>query len=267
MKNTGDNGAPARGRGGRGGRGGRREFERRDATGKEYASIQHYTEFVELLLILLCSEHEKQANLAWGSNEGNSEWNDELAGAEIAQKELTDAAPDVAAEVTETPEEEETKTKTYDEYKAELAARQAELGRPTEIRKPNEGARNDKKWAAAKELSKEEEAAYFAGESKDKTRTRERKTKQFVEVETRFVEPRENRPRGGGERGERGDRGGRGGRGDRGDRPRGGRGGDRGDRSAPRGGDRAPRGDRRPARAPGAPVNVKDEAAFPSLGA
>lgn len=52
---------------------------------------------------------------------------------------------------------------------------------------------------------------------------------------------------------------------------RGGRGGDRAPRGAPRGGDRAPRGDRagapRAPRAGAQPVNLKDDKAFPTLGA
>jgi plasminogen activator inhibitor 1 RNA-binding protein len=150
---------------------------------------------------------------------------------------------------------------TYDAYLAELAARQANLGPPTEIRRPNEGNRDDK-WANAKPLAKDEgQSAYILGETKDKTRNRERKTKQLVEIETRYGEPRENR-RGGGDRGGRG-RGERGGRG--------GRGGDRGDR------DRAPRGERYGGDRHGergnrggkdsSNVNINDARSFPALGA
>lgn len=223
------------------------------------------------------SDHDKQTDLAWGGPDGESELKDEVAGAEMAKKEIAEAVVDPVAEAEALEAarlaEEEANQKTLDQYQAELAERRADLGLTTEIRKPNEGARTDKKWAAAKELAKSEEAAYFAGESKDKTRTRERKQKQIVEVDTRFHEaPRGDRPRGGAERGGRGGRGGD--RGDRGgDRPaRGGRGGaERGDR-APRGDRAAPRGDRaapRPARPAGAAasVNITDEKAFPTLGA
>jgi len=203
------------------------------------------------------SEHEKQAEHGWGSNKGESEWNDELAGQELAQKDAVgvdyadpiaatpeaDAEADAAAAATAAAEEEE-KTKTYDEYLAELAARQANLGPPAAARRANEGTREDKKWANAKPLEKEGGEDYFAGDAKDKTRTRERKTKNLLDFEHRPFEPRDRRA--GGERG----RGGRG-RGDGG--PRSGR--DRG----PRGGH--PSG----GRYTGA-VNVKDESAFPALG-
>lgn len=214
------------------------------------------------------SEHEKQAEHGWGANKGESEWNDELAGQELAQKDAAGADPadpnavtaDADAEAAAAAEEEE-KTKTYDEYLAELAARQANLGPPAAVRRPNEGTREDKKWATAKPLEKEAGEDYFAGDAKDKTRTRERKTKNLLDIEPRFVEPNQQRRGGGGERG----RGGRG-RGDRG-RGDGAPRGNRGDR----GGDRNDRGPPRNAYQGGRPaggnVNVQDESAFPALGA
>ncbi|TGZ79095.1 hypothetical protein EX30DRAFT_373242 [Ascodesmis nigricans] len=232
-RNTEPSGAPTRGRG-RGGRGGRREFDRHNTTGRD--------------------EHEKQVNHGWGAPEGNSEWQDELAGAALAAKDAEGAnpadpnaaAPEVDAEAA-AAEEEGPKTKTYDEYLAELAQRQAELGPRSDVRKPNEGTQ-DKKWANAKPFTKQE-GEYFAGEAKDKSRNRERKQKQVVDIDMRFTEP---------SRGERGGRGGRGGRGDRGGR--GGRGGDRGAPRAERG-ERGGRGGRA-----AAPVNLADDSAFPSLG-
>lgn len=232
--------APSRGGGAR--RGGARrgrEFDRHSGTGRD--------------------EHEKQAEHGWGANKGESEWNDEIAGQELANKDAagvdtadpnavtTDAAEAEAAAAAA----EEEKTKTYDEYLAELAARQANLGPPVAVRRPNEGTREDKKWANAKPLEKEGGEDYFAGDAKDKTRTRERKTKNLLDIEPQFVEPRDQR-RGGG-------RGGRG-RGDRGrgdGAPRG-----RGDRGAPRGS--AYHGGRQqaPSRA-----YIKDDSAFPALGA
>ncbi|KAL7270315.1 hypothetical protein RUND412_006981 [Rhizina undulata] len=198
------------GRGDRGGRPGRREYDRHSATGKV--------------------DSEKKVEQAWGTNKAESEWADERAaehiadatGAEAAEDNTApaeDAAAEPVAEAAAEPEEE--KQKTYDVYLAERAQRAAELGPPSEVRRPNEGSRVDKKWAAAKELSRkeEEEDAYFVGENKDRFRNRERKQKTFLDIEPRYVEPREAR-RGG-------DRGGRGGRGDRGRGPRGGRGGDR----------------------------------------
>lgn len=215
------------------------------------------------------SDTDKQVGQGWGGNKGASEWDDERAGEELAQKDAAgvDTQDRSAVPVSETPAvdgeaveefpepEAEEILKTYDEYLVELAQRQADLGPPVEVRRPNEGGSN-KKWATAKELSRkeEEEGDYFVGESRDKARNRERKTKQVLDIEPRFVEPREA--------GRGGPRGGRGrGSGDRGSRGRGERGS--------RGGDRGDRGDRRGdyhAHKTGAAVNIADPSAFPSLG-
>ncbi|KAI5804345.1 hypothetical protein EDC01DRAFT_627207 [Geopyxis carbonaria] len=242
-KSTAEGGAPTRGRGGRGGRGGRRDYDRHSATGRERFR-----------------DSDKQVDQGWGAQKGESEWKDEIAAVEIAEKDATGADssdPNAAtADAEAAVEEEEQKTKTYDEYLAELAQRQADLGPPTEVRRPNEGSRTDKKWATAKEIKKEEDAAYFAGEAKDKTRNRERKTKQVLDIEPRYVEPRDGNRRGGSDRGGRGRGEGRGGRG-------------RGDRGAPRGdrGDRSYRGDRPAPKGGNAPVSLGDDKAFPALGA
>ena len=119
----------------------------------------------------------------------------------------------------------------------------------------------DKKWASAKPLEKDEEADYFAASGGKSRREREKKVKQTIDFDPRYVEP--ERTRGGG-------RGGRGDRGDRGDGPsrggRGGRGGDRergsGERGA-RGSFRGARGGREPT---AASINTSDKSAFPSLG-
>jgi len=240
-----EEGAPSshpRGGRGRGRSGGnRREFDRHSGTGKE--------------------EHEKQVEHGWGGKTGEKEWSDELAGAELAQKDAAgvDAsgadtnANTEGAEGAATTEEEEEKVKTYDDYLAELAARQANLGPRTEVRRPNEGTREDKKWANAKPLPKVEgEGEYFIGESKDKTRNRERKGKQLLDIELRFVDQNK---RGGGERGSGRGRG----------SDRGGRGG-RGDRSAPRS-DRGNRGGKVSTINVNIDVNIHDSSTFPALGA
>ncbi|CUS12830.1 unnamed protein product [Tuber aestivum] len=220
-------------RGGGGGRGARREHDRHSATGKV--------------------DSEKKYNQGWGGTGGSSEWNDELVGEELAQKDATGvedpnpvAAVDAPAgdeEAEEAPEPEEERVKTLDEYRAELEQRRDGLGPPTDVRRPNEGTKNDKKWAG-KELSRkeQEEGVFFAGESKEKTRFRERKQKNLLDIDT---EPRENRR--GGERGGRG------------------RGGERG---RGRGGDRPPRNDNyhRGGRKPDGYVDLADKSAFPALG-
>lgn len=159
---------------------------------------------------------------------------------------------------------------SYADYLAQQAEKKLALGTGIpEARKPNEGSKDDKKWANAKPLTKEEEEAFIAGSGGKAKRERERKQKQVVEIDQRFVEA----PERGGRDGPRGGRGGGRGRGDgprgrgdgsfrgnRGDGPRGG-GRGRGDgayRGAPRGG---PRGG-----GSSAPINTDDTNAFPSLG-
>lgn len=163
--------------------------------------------------------------------------------------------------------EPEDNSKSYGEYLAEQAEKKLKLGGGIpEARKPNEGSKQDKKWAEAKPLTKEdEEEAYIAGKGEKAKRERQRKEKTRLDVDMRYVEPSSG-GRGGGDRG----RGGRGrgeGRGDfrGGDRGRGNRGrGDgyrgRGDGDF-RGGFRGGRGGRG-----GDAVNVADTSAFPSLG-
>ncbi|KAK2821801.1 hypothetical protein FQN49_007660 [Arthroderma sp. PD_2] len=204
---------------------------------------------------------DKQVEQGWGSRSGESALKDERAGEAIARGDEKDAAEAGAEEAEEEPED---KSKSYADYLAEQAAAKHEFS-AKESRKANEGAKVDKKWANAKELKRtdEEEDAYIKGQSKeDKARReRQRKEKNVLEVDMRFVEaPRRGgdsfRGRGrGGDRGDRGgDRGGRGGRGGRGEF-RGGRGNGRGT-GAPRGG---------PSHAASAGPTV-DEKNFPSLG-
>lgn len=93
-----------------------------------------------------------------------------------------------------------------------------------EARAPNAGSK-DKKWQNAKELKRDgEEEDYIKPQEEKGKRERQRKEKNFLEVDMRFVE--QPRGRGNGPRGSSGR--GRGARGGRGDGPRregGGRGG------------------------------------------
>ncbi|UKZ51551.1 hypothetical protein TrVGV298_005311 [Trichoderma virens] len=180
---------------------------------------------------------DKQAAQSWGATEGNAELKDEQAGEAIAESEKKDEQPEEAA--AEEPAEPEDKSISYTDYLAQQAEKKAGLESDLNIRAANEGSKLDKKWANAKPLEKDEDV-YFAGSGGKKQRERERKVKQTVDFDPRFVEP--ERTRGGG-------RGGRGG-------PRGGRGGERG-----RGGNfRGGRGGQ------GASINTSDQSAFPSLG-
>ncbi|KAI9775910.1 MAG: hypothetical protein M1839_000699 [Geoglossum umbratile] len=216
-------------------------------------------------------DSEKQINQGWGAPKGDAEWNDEQAGEAIAKAEekidsgegegegtAADAVKEEPAAAAEPEPEPEDNTKSYSEYLAELAEKKMQLGGAPPARKPNEGSKQDKKWAKAKELKKdEEEDTYIAGAGGKAKRERQRKEKAILEIDQRYVEPsRGNREggRGGRGRGEgRGDfRGGDRGRG--GGRGRGeGRGDFRGGRGGPRGGGSTQ-------------VNVADTDAFPSLG-
>lgn len=200
---------------------------------------------------------EKQAAQSWGATEGGAEAKDEQVGEEIAQSELKEATAEDAEDVT-TPAEPEDKSVSYSDYLAQQAEKKLALGGDLEIRKPNEGTKVDKKWANAKALSKEGDDDFIAATGGKTKRERERKAKQVVEIDNRFVES--ERPRGGrgGGRGgaSRGGGRGEGGRGRGEGRGRGGRGDFRGDF---RGG--------RPAGREPASINTNDENAFPSLGA
>ncbi|KAI1311967.1 hypothetical protein F5Y03DRAFT_390935 [Xylaria venustula] len=207
---------------------------------------------------------EKQAAQSWGAAEGGAEAKDEQVGEEIAQTELKEATAEDGDEVV-TPAEPEDKSVSYADYLAQQAEKKLALGDNLEIRKPNEGSKGDKKWANAVPLSKEENDDFIAATGGKAKRERERKAKQLVEIDNRYIEP--ERParggRGGGRGGPRGGARGDGGRGRGEGRGRGGRGdfrGERGDRGEFRGG--------RPAAGrENAQINTSDQNAFPSLGA
>ena len=177
-------------------------------------------------------------------------------------KEDGDAAP-VNADGRTLEEEEADNAVSYADYLIQKAERLSLQAAAT--RKANEGTKEDKKWAQAQELKKTEEEEFIAGSTGKAKRTRERKQKEVLDIDQRFVEQpsrdagrggrgRGDGPRRGGDRGAfRGERGA--GRGPRGDGASRGRGGPRG--GAARGG--APRA--------AAPVAIDDTKAFPSLGA
>lgn len=216
------------------------------------------------------SESEKQAAHGWGGNDGEAELNDEKAGEAIAKADekeaLTgdgDAAPTDGAEPAAEAEPEDNSI-SYADYLAQQAEKKLALGSGIpEARKPNEGSKQDKKWANAKPISKEEEEDFVAGSGGKAKRERERKQKQLLDIDQRFVEAPERGGRGGGFRGGRGrgDGPSRGGRGEF--RGRGDRGGDRGRAGGNRG---APRGGPRNNAPSGPSINTSDTNAFPSLG-
>lgn len=256
-------------------------------------STSSFFRFIEFSLTPhFFSDHVKQADKSWGAPSGDAEWNDEKAGEAIAKAEESAGGWDAAAEKANEPQftsdttkpidteaadttadvaapagepqpaaepEPEDNSRSYADYLAEQAEKKLKLGAPVlSARKPNEGSKQDKKWAQAKPLSKDEEDAdYIAGKAEKAKREKQRKEKTMIDVDFRHAEPAQ---RGG-------DRGGRG-RGRGGDRGRGGRGrgefrgrGDGGFR-----GDGGYRGGGRGGRGGDSSVNVSDENAFPSLG-
>ncbi|KEY65797.1 hypothetical protein S7711_07181 [Stachybotrys chartarum IBT 7711] len=230
---------------GRGGRGGRHPRDRDDRHPSRHGAS---------------GGSEKQAAQSWGATEGDAELKDEQAGEAIAQTEQKEATAEDAAPVAEEPAEPEDKSISYKDYLAQQAEKKAALDTSLKIREANEGSKLDKKWANAKALDKpEEDEVYFAPSVGKKQRERERKVKQTVDFDPRFVEP--ERTRGGGRGGGRGGpRGGRGGE-------RGERGGERGRGGNFRGGNRGGNANSQPSgRENAAPINTKDESAFPSLG-
>ncbi|CAK4028983.1 hypothetical protein AC579_6407 [Lecanosticta acicola] len=253
----GDGRGRGRGSRGRGGRGGAPRDDRHSHTG--------------------IGEHDKQAAKGWGAEDGNAEWADERAGDAIANAEAKNDAgftPDTAGrdpafsngpdgetaaeDVSAEPEE---KTKSYDEYIAELAEKRLALGGNLNVRKANEGS--SQKFPEGKAFSRaEEDENFIAGSGGKAKKAKElQDKKERVTLDGQYYAAADSGERGGRGRG----RGGRGGRGEfRGDRPRGGARG-RGDS---RGGARGDRGDRRePGGAPRGGINAKDETAFPALGA
>ena len=246
----------------------------------------------------MISDHAKQADQSWGGPTGGAEFDDEKAGEAIAEADAKDpavatddwATPNIpvdgegnqpetapaenlnwgavdgaAQPATQPAPEPEDNNKSYADYLAEQAEKKLKLGTGVpEARKPNEGSKQDKKWAQAKPLSKDDdEEDYISGKGGKAKRERERKEKQTLEVDLRYVEPSRGGERGRGGRG-RGD--GYRGRGDGDYRGRGrGRGGGDGFRGRGDGDYRSNRGGGRGGR-DGAQVNVADTSAFPSLG-
>lgn len=202
------------------------------------------------------SDSEKQANHGWGANEGDAELKDEQAGDAMAKAEQKEGEAG-AAEPEAEPEPEDHSI-SYADYLTQLAEKKLQLGAGVpEARKPNEGTKQDKKWANAKAITKDDEEDFVAGSGGKAKRERERKQKQVLDIDQRFVEAPERTGRGGfrGGRG-RGDGPSRGGRGD---------GGFRGGRGRGEGPSRG-RGDRPRGAARGASINTNDTSAFPSLG-
>lgn len=143
------------------------------------------------------SDSEKQAAHGWGAVEGGAELADEQAGEAIASAEVKealigdgDAAPaEPAAEA-----EPEDNSISYADYLIQQEEKKKALGGGVpEARKPNEGSKQDKKWESAKAITKEDEEDFVAAAAGKAKRDRERKTKQVIDIDQRFVEAPEQR--------------------------------------------------------------------------
>jgi len=251
-RGEGRGGERGRGRGrGRGGRGGAPRDDRHSHTG--------------------IGEQEKQAAHGWGGQSGNAELADEKAGDAIAAAEVNNdpnASADTkgtdpaftagpGAEGEEVAAEPEDKTKSYEQYLAELAEKRLALGGDSlAVRKANEGS--SQKFPQGKAFAREEQENFFIGGGGKKAKAKEAQDKkERITLEGSYYAAPDagDRGRGGARGGGRGGRGGRGEfRGDRGGRGRGGRGEFRGAPRAERGGARGG-------------FNATDESAFPVLGA
>jgi plasminogen activator inhibitor 1 RNA-binding protein len=201
------------------------------------------------------SDHEKQAAHGWGGQDGNAEYADEKAGEAIAQQDEKEDAvaagePEGGADGDAAGEPEpEDKTKSYADYLAEQAANKLSLS-AQEIRRPNEGSKQ--KFPEGKELTRDEDDDFIAGQGGKAKRNRERKEKATtVELDDQRFLAQQRDAFGGRGRGRGGDRGGRG----RGEFRGRGRGEGRGDGNRGRG-----------ARGGQSGPNIQDSSAFPSLG-
>ncbi|KAK4686041.1 hypothetical protein P7C73_g4092, partial [Tremellales sp. Uapishka_1] len=208
-------------------------------------------------------DSQKKIESGWGAEEGTAELTAEVEGENDAQAEET--APGTPAETKAAeptpeapvePEEPEEVTKSYDEYLAELAAKNlGALGK-------KEGRKVEGETLEGKAFRREAVADFYNGKEKTsapKTKA-PKKEKVFLEFEGKFAPPAGSRPpRGDGDRPDRGGRGGARGSG---------RGGPRGGRGAAAAGTGAPRGGRGGfGGKAAAPVLATDEKAFPALGA
>ena len=146
---------------------------------------------------LFSSDTRKQVQQGWGGESGEKTWDDERVGETIAKAD--EAEPQTPAEEVE----EADKSKSYSDYLAEKAAKDSLAAKP--VRAANEGTKEDKKWATAKELKHEEAETYIQGSSEKTKREKQRKEKNYLDVDMRFVE--QPRPAPSGARGGRGGRG------------------------------------------------------------
>lgn len=255
-------------RGGRGGgRGGKREFERK--SGDERTGVKSV------------DKREGGGAHNWGTYEDDIKAEEDKnnlstdgEGNPAEQKSHANNADQNDESRTEAePKEEEPKTLTLDEWKAQQGRKE---GPKFNVRKAGEGSDIDPKWkkttAYRKEKEQEDEEEE---ENAELYPQRVNRQKRVLDIQFNFADASRNGPAPGG----RGGRGGRGGGGERRGGPGGGGGEERGERRERGPGGQGRGGERKPMRGAGGPgpkparggrgaeaPNVNDEASFPSLG-
>lgn len=234
------------GRGGRGagGRGGKRDFDRK--SGDDKTGVKPV------------EKRDGTGSHNWGTFKDDMQAEHDTANSDEAHNDSNAAenAGDYGDKTDEEPREEEPKTFTLSEWKAQ---QQGTVQAPKfNTRKAGEGADLDPKWKKTYAYKKERETNEDDDDEEDAEYYPQRpKPKKVLDIDFTFTDP--NRPARGGRGGPRGGRGGP--RGDRGDRPDR-RGGDRDSRGPTRGDKRGPRGGRGGATAP----DFGDDKSFPALG-
>jgi plasminogen activator inhibitor 1 RNA-binding protein len=173
-----------------------------------YPVVHPTTLILGRILIEICRDTEKQVGQGWGPPTGEAVLGDEKAGEAIAKAEENE--PQTTHDGEAAPEEPADKAKTLAEYLAEQAEKKRDDLGVKAARAPNEGMKLDKKWESAKEFRRDgDDDQYIKGKEDRAKRERQRKEKNYLDVDMRFVES----PRGRGGYG-RGRGRGRGGRGD-----------------------------------------------------
>jgi len=154
-------------RGGRGGGRGhgnrppRREFDRHSGTGKV--------------------DSEKKINQGWADK-----------AVDIDEPEKPAENEEAAAEAEAPAAEPEPEFKSLDDYKAERAAKLAQLSAVTEVRHANEGA-DESQWKNAVVFAKQEDIFYGGKETTLKAKNKPKKAKAYLEIEQTFNEDKSRR--------------------------------------------------------------------------
>jgi len=147
-----------------------------------------------------------QGAFNWGSNVEDHQTTEEQQPADF-QNDSAENAEETAEEV---PAEPQIVEKTYDEFTKERAARMSKASYTTNLRKPNEGEKEDPKLRKAKVIKKKKEESSDEhlteeDESDDEDNKIKKQLEDALAAQFHFADPRGGPSRGG--RGGRGPRG------------------------------------------------------------